>query len=157
MNHVVDVVQVEPVTLAVAEAFVRQVEIPQRITGLFDVVYGWLRLAAGTGIRQSGHNYAIYDRFGPDGMRMRAGFPVSAAFAPTAMVSCVQFAGGRAVHTTHRGPYSGLRDANAAISAWCSERGLRGGGESWEVYGDWDDDPAKLITDVYVRLDATTA
>ena len=42
MSYTFDIAQVEPATLAVAEAFVARTEIPARIIRLFDIVYGWL-------------------------------------------------------------------------------------------------------------------
>jgi effector-binding domain-containing protein len=61
----------------------------------------------------------------------------------------------RAAHTTHVGPYQELPAAHQAVHAWLRAEGQREVGLNWEVYGDWDDDPAKLVTDVYyLRLPA---
>lgn len=144
-----DIVSVEPVTLAVTEAFTKQSEIPARIRGLLDIVYGWRRES---GVDQTGHNYAIYDQFSADGMRMRVGFPVSQHFPDTAQVHCVEFEGGRAAHITHRGPYSELAAAHQQLNEWCAQRSLKRAGESWEVYGDWNEDESQLETDIYIRL-----
>jgi effector-binding domain-containing protein len=59
---------------------------------------------------------------------------------------------GPAATTTHVGAYSGLPDANAALREWCRANGRAIAGPSWEVYGHWDADPAKLRTDVYYLL-----
>ena len=40
-----------------------------------------------------------------------------------------------------------------ATEQWCSENGRRPAGVNWEVYGDWDDDPAKRRTDIYFLLE----
>ena len=144
-----DIVSLEPVTLAVTEAFTKQSEIPARIRGLFDIVYAWLRES---GIAQTGHNYAIYDQFSAGGMRMRVGFPVARPFADTPQVHCIELAGGRAAHITHRGPYSELGKAHSQLNEWCTEHSLELARESWEIYGDWTDDESRLETDIFIRL-----
>lgn len=52
----------------------------------------------------------------------------------------------------HVGPYAGLPQAHAAVIEWCKGRGLQLAGRSWEIYGDWFDDPAKLETEVLVLV-----
>ncbi len=79
MNYEFDVVEVERLTLAVAEAVVSLSEVPKRILGLFDVVYEWLTQS---GVHQTGHNYALY-RPVFSGLQMQVGFPVSARFEDT--------------------------------------------------------------------------
>ena len=61
---------------------------------------------------------------------------------PTGLVACV----------THMGSYSRLGAAHTAVSEWCERAGRRKAGPSWEVYGHWTDDEARLRTDVYYLL-----
>ena len=42
--------------------------------------------------------------------------------------------------------------AYAALTQWCADSKRRTAGVSWEVYGDWEDDPAKRRTDIYFLL-----
>lgn len=142
-------VTLDAVTLALTEAFMKQSEIPTRILGMFDIVYGWLRQS---GIQKTGHNYALYDQFSAHGMRMRVGFPVAQQFLGTTQVHCVELLGGKAAHTMHRGSYSGLPTAHSKLRDWCTQRSLPLAGESWEIYGDWTDDESQLTTDIYIRL-----
>lgn len=144
-----DIVEAAPALLALTEAVMPRPEIPARILGLFDIVYAWLRTA---GVRQAGHNVALYDRCTPQHLRIRVGFPVSARFTDTDRVRCVDFAPGRAAHATHVGPYDRLGETHRALSDWCARQGLPTDGTSWEVYADWSDDPALLRTDVYLGL-----
>jgi hypothetical protein len=44
-----------------------------------------------------------------------------------------------------------MAPAYAAVEAWCATNG-RKSGATWEVYGDWDDDPTKRRTDIYFLL-----
>ena len=46
-----------------------------------------------------------------------------------------------------------LRRAYAALDRWLADHGRRPAGVSWEIYGDWEDDPAKRRTDVYFLLE----
>jgi len=144
-----DIVEVKAVTLAVSEAFTKQADIPIRITEMFDIVYTWLRESSA---KKVGHNYVVYDQFGPNGMRMRVGFPVSESFDDCGLVRCLELGATRAAHTKHLGPYSGLPTAHAELNGWCSRQSLNRDEFSWEEYGDWHDDPSKLVTDVYIRL-----
>ena len=149
MNHTFDIVDVQPVILALTETRLRPAEVPAKIRGMFDVVYTWLR---DSNVRQVGHNYALYDQVTSAGMRMQVGFPVSERFADSELVKCVELAAGRAAHTRHTGPYSELNVAYRGLLAWCAREGHQTSGQSWEVYGDWHDDPSELITDIYFRL-----
>ena len=149
MAYEFDIANTPATTLATASAVVRMEEIPLRITGLFDVVYGWLRES---GPEHGGHNHALY-RPHPDGLLLLVGVPVTAPFDDTEAVRCVELPALRAAHTRHHGEYSGLPAANAALRNWCSERSLALGPLCWEVYGDWHDEPSRLVTDVYFELE----
>ena len=149
MNHTFGIVDVQPVVLAVAETRLMSAEVPAKIRGLFDVVYAWLRTS---NVRQVGHNYALYDQCTSESMRMQAGFPVSERFPDSEAVKCVELVAGSAAHARHTGPYSELHVAYSGLVAWCARAGHQTSGQPWEVYGDWHDDPSKLITDIYFRL-----
>lgn len=47
-----------------------------------------------------------------------------------------------------------MAPAYAALEQWCKDNGRRPAGVSWEVYGDWDDDPVRRRTDVYFLLES---
>jgi len=144
-----DVVSISPVLLALTQEEVPRGQIPARIRAMFDIVYAWIREAP---VRQAGHNYALYDRCTPHSLRVQVGFPVSARFADTERVKCVELAAGRAAHAVHVGPWAELHRTYAALDAWCSERALALTGESWEVYGDWCEDPSRLETELFQRI-----
>jgi effector-binding domain-containing protein len=146
------VVSLSPVLLALTQEELARGQVPRRIRGLFDVVYSWLKTAE---VRQTGHNYAVYDKGSTqDLLLVRVGFPVSGRFADTERVQCVELGGGDAAHATHVGPYGELHRTYAALTEWCARAAVPLSGQSWEVYGDWHDDPSKLETDIYFRLGA---
>lgn len=149
MQGNVEIVETQPVTLAVAEAMVRQPEIPVRIVELFDVVYAWLRA---TELTQSGGNFAVYSFGATPGMKLQAGVPVSGPFTSGDAVKCVQLPRMKAAHSKHTGPYDQLPDVHARLNAWAEQQGLARGTLAWEAYGDWVQNPAERVTDVYVEL-----
>lgn len=151
MNSNIEIVQIPAVVLALTEAFVSRAEISSKIIGLFDTVYSWK--SAG-GVQQAGNNYALYDQFQGPGMRMRVGFPVDRRFADTEKVICTEFEGGLAVHARHHGTYDQLFEIHRNLNDWCASHDYVRRGLSWEVYGDWHEDEAKRVTEVYVGISA---
>ena len=149
MTETCNIVTVAPVLLALTQAELARSEIAGRIRGLFDVTYSWLRTAE---VRQVGPNYALYDECTKQSLRVRVGFPVSGPFLETESVRCVERPPGRAAHATHQGPYDNLHVTYRALREWCMREGILLGGESWEVYGEWQDDPSRLRTDLFLRL-----
>ena len=73
---------------------------------------------------------------------------LSAALAAAGEVGAAATRAGRAVATTHWGPYEELGAAHRAIAGWIAAQGLASR-VNWEVYGDWADDPAQRRTDVF--------
>ena len=98
----------------------------------------------------TGHNVVLY-MVGPP-LRIAAGVEVPSGFEPTNAVQRVSTPSGETAHAVHWGDYAGLRDANQALEAWCRANDRSPAGTSWEVYGDWHDDPAQVRTDVHVLL-----
>jgi effector-binding domain-containing protein len=73
-------------------------------------------------------------------------------FEPTEVVVCATVPGGAIATTAHFGPYDRLGAAHDAVQAWCKREGRALTGVSWEIYGDWTDDPSQLRTDVCYLL-----
>jgi effector-binding domain-containing protein len=107
------------------------------------------------GIKSGGHNVVVYFDEGRPEFRVEIGADVFAPFAGSDGVVCSATPGGRVATTRHIGPYSRLAEAHSALRAWCREARHSFTGVSWEVYGHWNDDPAKLETDVFYQLAAT--
>ncbi|MBV8208045.1 MAG: hypothetical protein JO041_14765 [Acidobacteria bacterium] len=55
--------------------------------------------------------------------------------------------------TSYFGPYEKMHSAHQTIHEWARQNG-RKLGASWEVYGHWNDDPAKRRTDIYYLVGA---
>jgi hypothetical protein len=80
------------------------------------------------------------------------GVEVAREFAGSGEVRPVRTPAGEAAVAKHVGPYDGLAEAHRAIRAWAKESSRSLAGTSWEIYGDWNDDPAKLVTLVVYLL-----
>lgn len=146
MPYDVDIVGTQAAVIAVARDTLPLDQIGGRILQLFDLVYAFLNTAE---VEQTGHNVAVYLN---DRIDLEVGVPVSAPFEDTSDVYCSSLPAGRAAHTIHRGPYSQLGKAHHAVQRWCADQGLTTTGVNWEVYGDWNDNPSLLRTDVYYSL-----
>jgi effector-binding domain-containing protein len=122
--------------------------VSEEIGGLVSIVWDFLRKRPEL---RPIHNVAIYwDERGPGivevGVQVRRAFEATQEVVPSATPA------GRVVMTSHFGRYRDLGAAHRAVRAWCKENGYQRAGPFWEVYGDWNDDPAKLRTDVYYLL-----
>ncbi len=134
-------------------AGIRAETTPGRLAGdiirLLDVVWPVLR---GQGI-PTGHNVVIYHGGRDGALTVEAGVEVLAAFAGHGDVRPTATPAGPVATTAHFGDYSRMGGAYAALEHWCAANGRRPAGVNWEVYGDWDEDPGKLRTDVYFLLE----
>jgi effector-binding domain-containing protein len=111
----------------------------------------WAFLKERSELRRDGHNVAIYwDERG--GGSIEVGVQVVARFEATDEVVCSATPAGRVARTSHFGPHGELGPAHEAVRRWCRKNGHEIALPFWEVYGDWEEDPAKLRTDVYYLL-----
>ncbi len=118
-------------------------EFPALWKQLLDQVYAFLRTSD---VRQAGHNVMVYLNDGPD---VEVGVEVTRSFVASGAVVSSSLPAGEAALAVHRGPYGGLGAAHRAVSAWCAAHGREPAGPRWEVYGDWEEDEARLETEVY--------
>ena len=114
----------------------------------------WVFLRSQPGLRTDGHNIFVYRHPLADGGPMHADFGVEVAreFTASGEVRPVRTPSGEAAVVRHVGSYDGLPQAHIAIQAWARESGRAMAGTSWEIYGDWTDDPTKLETIVMYLL-----
>jgi effector-binding domain-containing protein len=137
-------------------AAVRRTATPREIPGVFkpalDLVWAFLRKH--NGLRTDGHNVFLYHHVEQPkaGMPIDFGVEVTRRFEPDGEVRCVETPAGEAAVVEHRGAYSGLPMAHAALHAWCAANGRTIGAHSLEVYGDWSDDPNNLETTIQYLL-----
>jgi effector-binding domain-containing protein len=132
--------------LAAIRAAYARPELSSVLIASLDKVYAFLNERQ---IGGRGCNVVVYD--GPGSML--AGVEIAGAFEPAGEVIAYATPAGRVATAQHVGPYREMGRTNEAIVAYCREAGLRLAGVSWEVYGDWEEDETKLLTDVFYLLD----
>jgi effector-binding domain-containing protein len=101
-----------------------------------------------------GHNFFLYHhaehRASP--MNIDFGVQVACTFEPEGSVRCIETPAGEVARTVHIGPYDRLIDAHNALHEWCAAHNRKIGRASWEVYGDWNNNPALLETTIKYLL-----
>jgi effector-binding domain-containing protein len=148
-------VQVEVVSPRLLAAVGREVAVG-RVGGVWrpalDQVWAFLR--SQPGLRTEGHNIFVYHHPANAGDPMKADFGVEITreFDASGEVRPVRTPGGEAAVLRHVGSYAGLAQAHSAIREWTRETGRSLAGTSWEIYGDWNDDPTELETLVMYLL-----
>jgi effector-binding domain-containing protein len=142
---------VEAQHLAAVRARCAPGEVSRAFKASLDQVWAFLRQHDEL---RRGHNVFLYHhpaRPG-DSFDVDFGVQVDRAFSADGAVTSAQTPAGEAATVVHRGPYDRLGGAHDAIHAWCAANGRAIGASSWEIYGDWSDDPAKLETTVVYLL-----
>ena len=145
MEYEVTLEDVLPRQLAAVRGGASRADLGPTILKLLDRVWPVLR---GQHVK-TGHNVVMY--FG--GLaHIEAGVEVFGDFVDAGDVRHSQTPAGQAVTTAHWGEYSEMAGAYAALAQWCAANGRHQTGTSWEVYGDWADDPEERRTDIYLLL-----
>ena len=141
--------QADPRVLAAVRAVTTAERLSTDVMPLLDQVWTLLREQ---GV-QTGHNVWMYHPANEAGeFAVEAGVEVFGDFTERGVVRRVTTPAGEVATAAHYGEYSEMGGAYTAIDRWCAENGRETAGVNWEVYGDWEDDPAKRRTDVYKLL-----
>jgi effector-binding domain-containing protein len=113
----------------------------------------WLFLRTNGGL-SPGHNLFLYHHAARRNEPMNIDFGVQVArrFEREGNVHCVETPAGEVAKTLHVGPYDRLGDGHDAIHAWCAAHHRKIAQASWEIYGDWNNDPALLETTIKYLL-----
>jgi effector-binding domain-containing protein len=145
MEYEIRVEDALPRQLAAIRGATSRAELARTILKLLDKVWPVLRAQHA----KTGHNVVVY--FG--GLaHIEAGVEVFDDFVDAGDVRHSQTPAGPAVTTAHWGEYSEMAGAYAALAQWCAANGRHQTGTSWEVYGDWAEDPNERRTDIYLLL-----
>ena len=81
------------------------------------------------------------------------GVRVSVPFAPKGEVVIAETPAGDVSHVVYFGEYGKMLPAHKAAQEAAAANGRKLTGASWEVYGDWHDDWAKVRTDIFYQLE----
>jgi effector-binding domain-containing protein len=117
-----------------------------------DLVWAFLR--QNPGLRTDGHNIFLYHHPAKGESIMLVDFAVEVTgyFPQSGEVCAAATPAGRVASALHVGPYERMRETHEAIQSWVRENHLSLAGKSWEIYGDWNADPAKLETRIEYLL-----
>ena len=149
MPYEVRTSQAGPRVLAAVRATTTRPRLGPDIIRLLDQVWPLLRAE---GVR-TGHNVVLYYGGSDAAMTIAAGVEVFSDFTAHGEVERITTPSGEVAAVTHWGEYSQMAPAYAAIERWRTAHQRRPAGVSWEVYGDWADDPGQRRTDIYFLLE----
>jgi effector-binding domain-containing protein len=149
MDYAVSLVDVVEQPIAAARQRTTFAKVSMEIRDLLSIAWGFLK--QNRGLRDEGHNVAIYWEDTPQGS-IECGVQVVRRFEASGDIVCTATPGGRVATTAHYGDYGKLGAAHDTVREWCKRNGHRIAMPFWEVYGDWHEDPAKVRTDVYYRV-----
>ena len=145
MAYDVTIIEVPAQALAVVRRRATLNELGAVLTEAFDQVSDFI----GEHKVVTGHNVVLYlDQV----FNLEVGVQVMSPLPAHESIIASETPAGRVATTTHFGPYEDLTLAHTAIARSVIGGGLQVAGPNWEVYGDWDEDPEKLRTDVYYLL-----
>jgi effector-binding domain-containing protein len=150
MGRDVVVVQVEPSPIAAVCLRTTLAKWPTQFGKVLGIVYEAVHAGK---VQQDGQNVMIYRPAGGDQVDIECGVQVAMRFENLGEVVCCETPGGTAATLAHIGPYSQLRASHRAIFEWGRENGRPLSGVCWEIYGDWNNDPAQLRTDIFHLLE----
>jgi effector-binding domain-containing protein len=146
MNYEIHVVDLQPQLIGVVRRIAKPTELSQVVLRCCGEVWDFLRSRRDL---QPGRNVAVY----LDGaITLECGAEVAQRFDRAGQITCSTTPSGRVATTRHAGDYSRLGEAHASIRKWCVAHGYVLAGPNWEIYGHWNDDPAKLHTYVHYLL-----
>jgi effector-binding domain-containing protein len=153
MEYEIKITKASPQLIAAVRARVPRGGVAQAFGEPLGKVWAFLR--EHPGLRTDGHNLFLYHHESAESGLATVDFGVQVVqqFEQESEVRPVETPGGEVVTTLHRGSYDKLSGAHTAVHDWCRRNGKRIGGFSWEIYGDWTDDPNKLETTVVYLLD----
>jgi len=114
----------------------------------------WEFLRQRPGLRTDGHNVFLYHHPAARSLPMQVDFgvEVSRPFEPSGEITIARTPAGKVASAIHRGPYDRMRETHEGIHSWAAANKLTFAGQSWEIYGDWTDDSAKLETEIMYLL-----
>ena len=149
MTYEVRAEHVDPRSLAAIRTTTTRPALGPNILRMLDKIWPVLRAE---GVR-TGHNVVIYQGGDRRELAIEVGVETFTDFKDRGEIRRVLTPAGEVATTAYFGDYSEMAPAYAALERWCESHGRRPTSVSWEVYGDWEDDPLKRRTDLYFLLD----
>ena len=149
MTGQISIVDASPRPIAVVRVTTSLAKWPSQFRHELDKVYAAVHAGH---VPQSGQNVMVYRPRDDGQVDIECGIETRARFEPIGEVVYRETPSGLAVTTAHLGSYEQLGRSYRAAKEWSRQNGYRLKGTVWEVYGDWDDDPANLRTDIFLLV-----
>jgi effector-binding domain-containing protein len=148
-SYSVSLKRTSPRSIAAVHARLAPNRVPVEFKRYLDQVYA----ARASGIQLDGQNIFVYrDAVDEPGqIDVEFGVGLTAPITAVGPIHTVELPAGEVAMTTHRGAYTGLGEAHAAVLAWCQAHSRAPAGPRWEVYGHWTDGELPR-TDIYYLL-----
>jgi effector-binding domain-containing protein len=103
----------------------------------------------------AGQPFAIYHKYGLQGVEMEAGIPVAKAGKSSGRIVAKELKAGPVAMVAHYGKYEDSEKAHAFVDSWLTQNKKQATGSPWEVYVTdpaKEKDPNKWLTEVYYPL-----
>ena len=142
----ISIVDASPSPIAVVRVTTLLSTWPREFMHTLDKVYAAVKAGH---VRQSGQNVMVYRPRDSRLVDIECGVETPARFEPIGEVVYSETPSGLAVSTAHIGPYQQLGMSHNAVIDWSRQNGHPLTGTCWEIYGDWNEDPSKLRTDIF--------
>ncbi len=141
------IIDLEPKTGAGIEVHARWLDVVPTIRQIFDRLYKPGALAPG-----HGHNFILYTHETKEGATLLVGVLDRQPGGADPDVKAAHIPGGRVITATHWGDYANMRSTYEVLHAEVKAKGLKRIWTSLEIYGDWNNDPSKVRTDLYLYI-----
>jgi effector-binding domain-containing protein len=140
------ILDIEPRPIAVVRTTTDLSSWPTQFRQSLDKVYEAIKAGL---IRQNGRNVMVYYPREDGRVDIECGVEINHKFAPVDEILYSETPSGKAVTTTHIGPYQHLGASHDALAEWSRQNGYQFTGVRWEIYGHWNDNPAEVRTDIF--------
>lgn len=141
------IIDLAPKAGAGIEVYAKWVDLAPTIQRAFDRIYKPGALAPG-----HGHNFILYGDETKEGATLLIGVLDRQPGGADPEVKAAHIPGGRVITAAHMGDYAKMKDTYDALHAEVKAKSLRRIPMSLEIYGDWNDDPAQVRTDLHLYL-----
>jgi effector-binding domain-containing protein len=152
MEQRIDLVDARPRRLAAVKVTTVLSAWPSQFAKELDKVYKAIRAGK---VRKAGHNVMLYFPRKDGKVDIVCGVEIDEKFESAGDVGYFETPTGSAVTAAHIGPYNQLGVTHETITHWSRTNGHQVSGICWEIYGDWEEDPTKLRTEIFHLLQRT--
>lgn len=155
MDYAVSLTEVKATYLAAVRATVTRQTLGATIRRILaeNKIYQFIKTS---NLEKAGHNVFIYEtdrlRNAGNEIDIEIGVQVAGPFEGNGEVICSATPEGRAAMTVHTGHYDRIGQAHSAVMTWARAQSIALTGRNWEIYGDWQEDPNQLTTEVFYLL-----